>query len=208
MRFIVFLSIVYYITFFFRSFLDSEDPKQQEEVPELIKAHRRLDELWYKHETFRRLARLLMGNPARHLRMEQKALPVEDQFQIVSGLVKNAIETWGWIQAATGVRVHYVLQPAIGWTRKPLTEIENECFQEDLRTIESVKRFTDRAIYLRFRSLVGSACSSASVRFHDANEWLEAPEFCNENVFTDSCHFNDRGNELFAGLLRERLEWK
>ncbi|MGE3991974.1 hypothetical protein [Pseudorhodoplanes sp.] len=198
---------VYSEDVFFRGFLESETPGQQL-TNELRRAHERFDELWLKNDNFRRIARLFLQGGVRRVELEPPAIQADEQFGIVCRLVANTLQTWGWLQAATGVRVHYVLQASIGWTRKPLTQMESECFEEDLRRIESMKRFTDRGLYLKFREHVERACNAAGLRFCDANEWFNEPRFGDENLFTDSCHFNDHGNRLMADLLAERLEWK
>jgi len=198
---------VYSEDFFIRKFLESEG-EYGRAAGDRARLQERIDNLWKTSSGFRWLARLLFLSGERTGSPEQTVPPERDQLQAVFTLTRNALETWGWVQAATGARVHYVMQPSIGWTRKPLTNTENECFQEDVRQIPSVKRFTDHNLYLRFKEHVATLCASIGLQFYDANEWLDAPKYHKENIFTDACHFNDRGNKLVAELLKQHLNWK
>jgi hypothetical protein len=192
--------------FYFRQF--TEELQSTDLRPlELDRLHEWVDEIWARNEMVRRFARLLMRRSGKQVSLRQK-LTVEEQFLVVCRHVQNVMQSWGGIQSATGSRLHYVLQPAIGWTSKPLAPIEAECFDEDLGTIESVKLFTDHALYLRFRQHVKACCEAAAIRFYDANEWLGEARFATEDIFTDSCHFNDRGYRMLGKLLRERVDWK
>lgn len=191
--------------FYFRQFSDSLVATQYD-VLERLRLRELLDRLWVKSGAFRRIVRPLLRRSATRPEGTSRLTP-EEQFRVVAGHVANTIQTWGMLQAASGTRVHYVLQPAIGWCRKPLAPIEAECFEADLGAIASLRAFTDHGLYLRFRDHVANACELASVRFYDANEWLNA-EFGTMEIFTDSCHFNDAGYELLAVLLREKLAWQ
>jgi hypothetical protein len=189
---------------YFRQFSDSLAASQYD-VLERTRLREIMDSLWVKSGAFRWLARAFLRRSAVAPAQTSRLTP-EEQFRVVSAHVANTIQTWGMLQTASGTRIHYVLQPAIGWCRKPLAPIEAECFAADLSAIASVRAFTDHGLYQRFRKHVARACEAAGVRFYDANDWLNA-ELGKVEVFTDSCHFNDAGYELLAGLLREKLAW-
>ncbi|MBP6702048.1 MAG: hypothetical protein KA385_00970 [Vicinamibacteria bacterium] len=189
---------------YFRQFQDSLAASQYD-VIERTRLREILDGLWVKSGAFRRIARAFLRRsvaaPA-----ETSRLNPEEQFRVVASHVANTIQTWGLLQTASGARIHYVLQPAIGWCQKRLGPIEAECFEADRSAIASVRAFTDHRLYLRFREHVARACDMSGVRFYDANDWLTA-ELGPVEVFTDSCHFNDAGYELLAGLLRDKIAW-
>ena len=178
----------------------------QYDVLERSRLRELLDSLWVTSGAFRWLARLFLRKSAVR-RAQPSRLDQDEQFRVVAAHVTNTIQSWGMIQAATGTRIHYVLQPAIGWCRKPLAPIESACFEADVSAIASVRAFTDHGLYLRFRDCVVRACEVAGVRFYDANDWLNA-ELGKVELFTDSCHLNDAGYELLATLLREKLAWQ
>lgn len=192
--------------FFFRQFVDYVTDAYRTKL-EQRRLREWVDGLWRRSEFVRWLTRYLMRKSEKQV-AQRLTLSPEEQFSTVCRHLANTMETWGAIQSSSGSRLHYVLQPALGWTAKPLAPVEAECFGEDMRTIPTVPLFTDHALYVRFRDHAKSCCDAAGIRFYDANEWFGEPRFAAEDVFTDSCHFNDRGYGLLAGMLRERLDWR
>jgi len=124
------------------------------------------------------------------------------------GFVENTIHTWGRLQASGGFKVHFVLQPAIGWTKKPLTAIERECFDADVALFPETSLFSAASTYQQCRNRLAASCERNEIEFHDANEWLDEAPHVGEEIFTDVCHLSDGGARLVSGFLRDRLNWR
>ena len=131
----------------------------------------------------------------------------EEKFEETMRLVENDLETWGQLQSASGCKVHFVLQPALGWTARPQTRVESECFDADLELFPDTRLFASREFYLQYRDRLAQACRLHGIDFHDANEWIDSPSFAREEIFTDVCHLTDAGNRIVADLIRQRLCW-
>jgi hypothetical protein len=168
---------------------------------------RRVDRLFAKSSWARSLARALFGrNPCPIV--AQDRYDFEAKVQLVNRFLENDLQNWACLQRGLGCKVHFVLQPAISWTAKPLTAIERECFEADLQRIASMKRYTSAEFHRRYREQIEGICLACGIDFHDANPWLAEPQFKGLDLFTDVCHLTDEGNRILAGLLRHRLDWK
>ncbi|HLX79290.1 MAG TPA: hypothetical protein VKS43_01770 [Burkholderiales bacterium] len=165
------------------------------------------DNLYIRSPLVRRAAMLLKEMNINPKAADSQPESLDDRMALELTHVSNSIETWGWIQQASSTRVHYILQPAIGWCDKALTATEKECFDEDLKTIPSLQVFGRRDLYERFRDKVRLACDKAGIFFYDANQWLNEKEFEGKDVFVDICHLNDLGQQLLAEKFLSNVHW-
>lgn len=119
---------------------------------------------------------------------------------LLPALVANWFESSRSLQAlatARGVLYLHVLQPTLHDAgSKPLTpeEVATGTFNPDL--VEAV-----RAAYPRLRE-AGKRLAALGVEFLDASLLFGAVA---EPIYYDHCHFNQRGNEILADALAERL---
>jgi len=138
----------------------------------------------------------------------QTQVSFEEKLDQSMGFVENTIHTWRSLQSSGGFKVHFVLQPAIGWTRKPLTAIERECFDADVALFPETTLFSSTSTYQQCRDRLAASCERNEIEFHDANEWLDQAPHVGEEIFTDVCHLTDGGARLVSGFLRGRLNWR
>jgi len=131
-------------------------------------------------------------------------LSESERLHIVIGHLRNCLETWSWIARSTGVKIHYVLQPVAGWSTKKLSSREQALIALNIQAIPELAIFTSSDFYEKFKSEIEKIFEASEIQFYDANSWLSDPLYDFEDIFTDSCHLNDRGNELIGELL---VEW-
>lgn len=120
--------------------------------------------------------------------------------------LNSDLETWSALQGQFGLRVHYVLQPVIGWHSRRLTAVERACFEADLDLIPSMRRYTNMDVYEIFATKVRQTCGNVGIEFHDSNQWFESSHE-DTTIFSDVCHLTDAGYELLAKKLRDNLKW-
>jgi hypothetical protein len=158
-----------------------------------------------------RLGRWLLGG-RRRAEMLGGSSPQPYDFEAkvdsINRFLANDLHTWGCLQQATGCKVHFVLQPAIRWTRKPLTPMEAECFEADVVRIPSMMRYATPEFHTRYRAHISSLCQTHAIDFHDASTWLNEAPYAEKTLFTDVCHLTDEGNRVMAELLRTHLKWR
>ena len=138
---------------------------------------------------------------------EDAVLPpdvAERRLTTVLERVVHNLQIWRLFERATGMRVHFVLQPVLGWTAKPLTGTEKQAFESDLASFPFVRWFARAPVYRQVRDEIATGAAEAGIRFHDANEWL-AGEYA--TLFGDVCHFRDDGQRLMASYLERQLDW-
>jgi hypothetical protein len=119
-------------------------------------------------------------------------------FRVLLALTSNVLETWGWIQAATGARVNVVLQPVMGWTTKAATSIEQACLDADLARIPAIPLYANRAVYKEVASHFKKACVTHGIHFLDANQFFDSLALENGTLFSDICHLTDHGTKIAA----------
>jgi hypothetical protein len=138
-------------------------------------------------------------------RNENVSLTESERLQVVIGHLKNTLETWGWVAKSTGVKIHYVLQPVAGWSTKLLSDRERKLITSDIEAIPELDIFASQCFYKKFKAALSEAFTASEIEFHDANEWLSDSRYDGEDIFTDSCHLNDQGNEIIAQLLNQHI---
>jgi len=154
----------------------------------------------------RKLFNWLARNQALPLNcLENVNLTESERIQVVIGHLKNCLETWGWVARSTGIKIHYVLQPVMGWSTKEFSDKERALIESDIRAIPELKIFTSADFYKKFKVPLSDVFKSSEIQFHDANLWLSDSKYNGIDVFTDSCHLNDYGNELLAKLLAKHI---
>lgn len=153
----------------------------------------------------RTLLNWLARNQTSSYRSENVSLTESERLQVVIGHLKNCLETWGWVARSTGVKIHYVLQPVAGWCTKELSNKERELIASDIRAIPELAIFTSSDFYKKFKAALTEAFEASEIQFHDANLWLSDSRYDREDIFTDSCHLNDHGNDLIGQLLIEQI---
>lgn len=129
-----------------------------------------------------------------------------DKLQLLEQQWESDLATWSATQRVWGYKAHFVLQPAVGWTRKPLAPIEARCIQADMAQIPSLRLYANREFYESYRARVAQACERHAIAFHDANLWFDDAT-ANQELFTDICHLTDQGYALLGRMLREKLDW-
>ncbi|MCG6167608.1 hypothetical protein LFX25_07200 [Leptospira sp. FAT2] len=130
------------------------------------------------------------------------------KLEILTSILLNDLDTWKGLQTSGNSKVHYVLQPVVGWTQKKLTHLEKLCIDADIKIFGKLHEiYWDQELYVEYSQTIRNACELYGIEFHDSNEWLNDPRFENETVFTDICHLTDHGNLILAELLSKKLKW-
>ncbi|NJK91167.1 MAG: hypothetical protein HC904_04620 [Blastochloris sp.] len=122
-------------------------------------------------------------------------------------LLENDLDTWRCLSKEMGFKLHFVLQPAIRWTLKPLTFVEKQCFEADLKIHPSTLDYANSKFYEWYCRRLGGLCARRGIDFHDSNQWLNVPELSDKAIFTDVCHLTDEGNKEIAVQMQKRLKW-
>jgi hypothetical protein len=124
----------------------------------------------------------------------------------VMNLFAGDMQNWSTLARGMGARLDFVLQPAINWTKKPLTPKERKLFDIDWVTPGYyLEHYATQEFYEEYRGRIIEICKDADVAFHDANEWLNDPAYHDITMFIDVCHLTDHGNKLMAELLRRKV---
>lgn len=155
-----------------------------------------------------RVARAMERQPAHKptaRRQDAPDLDFEQRLDILMELAVDTLETWSWIGAATGVEIHYVLQPFAAWTSKRLTAQERQRVEADRATIPAIPVMARPEVHDRLSHDISTACARLGLSFYDANHWLDEGAD-HLDVFYDVAHLTDEGNAFVAGRMREELE--
>ncbi|MFD2472408.1 hypothetical protein [Amycolatopsis silviterrae] len=157
-------------------------------------------------------------------RTRQKAAREWDQAQVednllapelldsrLAGTLERAVrnmEIWRALADSLRLRVHYVLQPAIGWTPKKLTGLEQENWEHDqVHLGAAVRWLASQPVYRRAKDELSAGAAAAGLDFHDANDWI-AEGYDDTSIFIDVAHFYDEGQRVLASRLEKHLDWK
>lgn len=183
-------------------------PARQQELLGIARYRtgRLVDRAFVRSRVVRGVLKLLLGRASAEGHPSRTSF--EEKLEESMGFVENTIDTWGNLQSTGGFKVHFVLQPAIGWTKKPLTAIERECFDADVALFPETRLFSSESTYDHCRNRLAAGCERHQIEFHNANEWLDEAPHLGEEIFTDVCHLSDSGARLVSGLLRDRLNWR
>ncbi|MDK3155370.1 hypothetical protein QPK87_02060 [Kamptonema cortianum] len=173
-----------------------------------------MEELYYESDLFRlaadgmmKLKKLRWEEQGRLRHLEKPALSFGERMELMERHLDNDLGYWSMLSRETGSRVVYVLQPAMGWSCKQMSDAERECFEADMAYIPSMKQCIAPETYDRFRNGTAELCRRHGIDFLDANEWVRNLG-ANTTVFTDICHLTDEGNRIVADALTGALAAK
>ena len=121
---------------------------------------------------------------------------------ILMDVLRGDLRTWGALGRGSDCKVHYVLQPVVGWTQKPLGPVEGSIVELDRAAEASIDQYANQPVYRGVRDETRAACADNGIDFHDANAWFDELG-ADADVFTDICHLNDRGYGMLAAMCRE-----
>lgn len=155
------------------------------------------------------MRRLMMAAfpPEARFRPERPSWKFNEKCGHLIGLLENDLDLWRLIQA-DGVKVHFVLQPAVGWTKKPLADAEQAIMREDRKLDPTLDIYANSEFYQFYMPRIRDLCERRGIAFYDANAWLDEEHHARQNYFTDVCHMNDAGYAAMAQLLASNLCWQ
>ena len=145
------------------------------------------------------------------LRQNARSFPQErpmvrqrgERFDDILGVLGVALSLWDNFSRSTGIRVDYVLQPVVGWTKKPLVSREQQRITADFEMVPQQKPLVEHDFYLDFKDSLQKKISTTTLNFYDANVWFDDLE---GELFSDICHLTDLGYELLSRMLLKELE--
>jgi hypothetical protein len=120
-------------------------------------------------------------------------------------LMRNVLQTWGWIRKSTDIDVQVVLQPVLGWTVKPLSPVEHQCVQTDIERIPAIPLYANQAVHKRVRAVLQESCLRNQLTFADANSRFDSFNKA-ETLFSDICHLTDHGTKRLAACLSQGID--
>lgn len=171
--------------------------------------HGWLDTDFYQSRLARLIFRLYCKATHFDRRLPLRPIPALDngKREAVMARLANDLDTWSVVARGTGARMHYVLQPIFGWTKKRPSPIEQTIMVVDRINIPSLARYAYEAFHGPFAADVRQLCEVAQIDFHDANLWFDTADCDGRSLFTDVCHMSDEGSEILAHYLDAHLRW-
>lgn len=135
-------------------------------------------------------------------------LGIDDQIRLAADLVLRHLRVWRALADDAGAELIYVLQPLATWVRDPGTDEEEALFCE----LDRVGRFSEQYgdvsrpdVGRRYAEILGAGCAEMGVRFADMAPLLAAALAPDDWMFVDRIHYTDRGYDLAARLLVDRV---
>lgn len=130
-------------------------------------------------------------------------MTTEQRFLKIMDLFRCDMENWAMISRGIGAKISFVMQPAINWTGKKLSEIESRLFENDYaKENYYMKEYATRPFFEKYGRDVQAICEGVGVPYFDANNWLNADSLHGRDIFVDVCHLTDEGNRVLANELR------
>ncbi|MER5768638.1 Inducer of phenazine A [Streptomyces sp. NPDC001985] len=168
----------------------------------------------------RRPGRRLWGRAARSQQPAPRAAApagaaVPDLDRLIShatALTERHVDGWRRLTAATGARISYVLTPLAPWIR------QRPCAEEALLFAE-LDRLSGFGVPLdemfgeiatldagrQYAQALRGVCEKQDVRFLEIAPLIADATAPDDWIFVDRGHFTDKGSDIFARVLAERL---
>ncbi|HAS47563.1 MAG TPA: hypothetical protein DCS93_44210 [Microscillaceae bacterium] len=135
------------------------------------------------------------------------ALGFEEKMDMLLSQLHSDLQSWTAFREQMGFKLHFILQPSIGWTQKKLTPSENDCYSTDFKKHKVYyQRFVSQKTYTHYRDFLQKTLAQFNIDFYDANEWLNDKKFDEISCFTDVCHMTDEGNQIMADFIKNELQ--
>ncbi|MFF8960135.1 Inducer of phenazine A [Streptomyces sp. NPDC014894] len=141
--------------------------------------------------------------------------PVPDLDRLIThatALTERHVDGWRHLAAATGARVSYVLTPLAPWIREEPAEEEALLFAELDRLsgfgVPLDEMFGEIATLdagRQYAQALRTVCEKQDVRFLEIAPLIAEATTPKDWIFVDRGHFTDKGSDIFARVLAERL---
>ena len=123
--------------------------------------------------------------------------------------LKRDIENWKLISKAFQFEIIYALQPLANWIKKKYSDEEKILFSElDKYQPEHWKILKNKMDYDQhswFSNSLKKICGDCDMQFFDMNKELASHPIDNKWLFVDRIHLTDKGYQLLADILKEKL---
>lgn len=153
------------------------------------------------------LGRLLLRKCERTRNLKPR-LSFRKKLEIMIGNMANTLESWGALQRGLGFKVHFVLQPVIGWNTKSLTTVESACHGRDVEKLPSINDFACRDVHTYYSQFLQENCAKHDIAYHDANSWLSQGVCDDVSIFADVCHLLDAGTKFVGKRILTELDFQ
>lgn len=121
-------------------------------------------------------------------------------------MMENDLDTWSMIKKQLGVNVIYILQPCIGWLKKPLNNYDNQILKLERKRLKKFysKDWTSREVYIKQRKFIKKNCEKRGIKFLDSNEIMNKSDN-NNSFFIDTVHLSANGNKFLTRFINKFL---
>jgi len=128
--------------------------------------------------------------------------------QIMKTIIRKNFQFWSNIQIGMGVKITYVLQPFVNWSKRELSVEELELFNE-IKT-SSDKNYQnlfkiDEKVYIEHKNFIKENCAYFNFDFIDMNECFSNSKLDKKWLFVDHTHLTDLGNEHVAEFIAAKI---
>lgn len=140
---------------------------------------------------------------------EQLPLPPVVEKRIDIAVQHTARDLDRLLALASGPRVHYVLQPTLSWSNKPITSQE-QTLMDDIERRDGLwglyEPILDRVVHSEYARQLATVCRQRGVPFLDTNVAIEESPMSDGWLFIDHVHLTDDGHRVIADSIRTHLE--
>ena len=131
----------------------------------------------------------------------------EKKLKKIKKMFENDMHTWSILGKQMGIKITYILQPTITWTKRKPTDYENTILDYEQKRIRKyfTHDFTKKSTYLKYRNSLKKTCKKNFIKFYDANDLILKSDK-NKQFFIDLAHFTTYGHYFMAKLINKIIK--
>lgn len=141
-------------------------------------------------------------------KMQKKMLNIRTQnygvkINNIRKIFSNDLHTWSLVQKQMKIRIIYILQPTVTWTKREPTENERQIIKYEKKRIKNYfqKDFTTKKVYVEAKNFIEKECKKNSIEFYDSNKLIINTDK-NKDFFIDFSHLSVYGNSFIAKCIK------
>jgi hypothetical protein len=119
----------------------------------------------------------------------------------------KTLRNWAYVAGGCGASLTFVLQPNATWMQRrcmhPNEDALFAAFDADPRNSYPMMGGVFQELYPWYCDMLQRACHRSNIAFHNANDWLDKPEYDGRWLFADRVHMTDEGFDVVSRFLLE-----
>ena len=143
------------------------------------------------------------GSPSKIKKQTKTMLNFTQKINLIKNTVKNDFIILNSLSKNERFKVIFLLHPALGWSKKKMTQEERLVYEYQKKTINNYEKINSKSSYLIQSKFYKKLCKLLKFKYLDINKIFRLKKNQNLTLFSDFCHLTPLANKIIVKKLFE-----